>query len=107
MLRWSEEGRLWSFPVDNEEGLEEEKDLPFYKHVFLDELIEDGFPKAGPVRKFMEAVTVGLSTNPYLTYKEKEEHINWFRDYFNEKKETLETLGISGTEDNVETHTDN
>lgn len=41
----------------------------------------------------MELVCVGLSKNPYLSVKEKREHIEWYRDYFNEKKKLLTEVG--------------
>lgn len=98
MMDWMKEGKFPAFPVQNEEGMEQEQNIPFHKHVFLHEYLEEGFPKHGPVRKFMEAVILGLSNNPYLTVEEKQDHIYWFRDYFNEKYETLKTLGaVSNT----------
>jgi hypothetical protein len=33
----------------------------------------------------MELVCVGLGRNPYWTVEQKLEHINWFRNFFNEK----------------------
>lgn len=93
LLNWMNENRLPEFPINNEIGMEHEADVPFHRHVFLHEQIEEGFPKQGPVRQFMEAVILGLSKNPYLTIEEKTDHINWFREYFNEKYELLKTLG--------------
>ena len=69
--------------------MDEEAKVPFHEHVFLDHLIED-FPKTGPVRVFMELVILGLSKNPYMTVKEKHDHVDWFRKYFEEKKEILD-----------------
>jgi len=46
----------------------------------------------GPIRHFMELVCVGLSKNPYLTAQEKKDHIFWFRDYFQAKKDILRDL---------------
>lgn len=40
----------------------------------------------------MELVCVGLSKNPFYTIAQKKEHIEWFRDYFAEKKELLESV---------------
>ncbi len=39
-------------------AVSEEADIGFHEHVFLDHLIEEGFPKKGPVRQFMELVSV-------------------------------------------------
>nr|XP_061801207.1 small ribosomal subunit protein mS31-like [Nerophis lumbriciformis] len=89
MIQWTKEGKMWQYPIDNEAGLEEEASIPFHEHVFLDKHLEEGFPKQGPVRHFMELVVTGLSRNPYLTVQEKKEHISWFRDYFNQKQDVL------------------
>lgn len=88
MIQWTKDGKLWQYPINNEAGLEEESDVPFHEHVFLDSHLED-FPKQGPVRHFMELVINGLSKNPYLTVKQKMEHIEWFREYFQQKEEVL------------------
>ncbi|XP_055398271.1 small ribosomal subunit protein mS31 isoform X2 [Bubalus kerabau] len=66
----------------------------FHEHIFLDKYLE-GFPKQGPIRHFMELVTCGLSKNPYLSVKQKVEHIEWFRNYFNEKQDILKESGIN------------
>lgn len=42
----------------------------------------------------MELVCVGLSKNPYLTVKQKQEHIEWYRKYFDEKKDILERMVV-------------
>ncbi|XP_061659228.1 28S ribosomal protein S31, mitochondrial isoform X2 [Syngnathoides biaculeatus] len=89
MIQWTKEGKLWQYPIDNEAGLEEEASVPFHEHVFLEKHLEEGFPKQGPIRHFMELVVTGLSRNPYLTVQQKKEHISWFRDYFNQKQDVL------------------
>ncbi|XP_013908273.1 PREDICTED: 28S ribosomal protein S31, mitochondrial [Thamnophis sirtalis] len=89
MIQWTNEGKLWEFPINNEVGLED--DAEFYEHIFLDKHLAD-FPKEGPIRHFMELVTCGLSKNPYLSVKQKVEHIQWFRDYFKEKEELLKEI---------------
>ncbi|KAH0621923.1 hypothetical protein JD844_023671 [Phrynosoma platyrhinos] len=89
MIEWTKEGKLWEFPINNEAGLED--DAEFHEHIFLDKYLEY-FPKEGPIRHFMELVTCGLSKNPYLSVKEKVEHIEWFRDYFKEKEELLKEI---------------
>ncbi|XP_020825641.1 small ribosomal subunit protein mS31 isoform X2 [Phascolarctos cinereus] len=91
MIQWTKEGKLWTFPINNEGGIDDGAD--FHEHIFLDKYLED-FPKQGPIRHFMELVTCGLSKNPFLTVKEKVEHIEWFRNYFHEKKNILEENNI-------------
>lgn len=56
--------------------------------IFLDRYLE-GFHKQGLIRIFMELVTSSLSKNPYLSVKQKVKHIEWFRNYFNEKRNVL------------------
>uniref|UniRef100_A0A8C8SGD4 Small ribosomal subunit protein mS31 n=1 Tax=Pelusios castaneus TaxID=367368 RepID=A0A8C8SGD4_9SAUR len=97
MIQWTKEGKLWEFPINNEAGIED--DVEFHEHIFLDKYLED-FPKKGPIRHFMELVTCGLSQNPYLSVKQKVEHIEWFRKYFQEKEELLKE--IEGYEGNTE-----
>ncbi|XP_077403380.1 small ribosomal subunit protein mS31 [Vanacampus margaritifer] len=94
MIQWTKEGKLWQYPIDNEAGLEEEASVPFHEHVFLEKHLEEGFPKQGPVRHFMELVVTGLSRNPYQTAQEKKDHISWFRDYFNQKQDVLKEADI-------------
>lgn len=75
-------------------GLEEEAKVPFHEHIFLEKHLEEGFPREGPVRHFMELVVTGLSRNPYLTVQQKKEHISWFRDYFHQKEEVLKEADV-------------
>ncbi|NXM77384.1 RT31 protein, partial [Serilophus lunatus] len=89
MIQWTKEGILWEFPIDNEVGMED--DAEFHEHIFLEKHLE-GFPKEGPIRHFMELVICGLSKNPYLSVKQKIEHIEWFEKYFEEKKEYLQEI---------------
>ncbi|XP_033636068.1 28S ribosomal protein S31, mitochondrial-like [Asterias rubens] len=93
MIKWTEEGKLWHYPINNEQGLEEEQAIGFHEHVFFDHLLED-LPQIEPIINFMELVCVGLSKNPYLTVEQKHEHIEWFKKYFIEReaiiKEALE-----------------
>lgn len=90
MIRWTQEGKLWTFPIDNEQGLDAESQVGFHEHVFLESLIDDRFPSSGPVRHFMELVTVGLSKSPYLSVAEKHAHIAWYAEYFKDKYELIE-----------------
>ncbi|NXA26155.1 RT31 protein, partial [Ibidorhyncha struthersii] len=89
MIQWTKEGILWEFPIDNEAGMED--DAEFHEHIFLEKHLKD-FPKQGPIRHFMELVICGLSKNPYLSVKQKIEHIEWFQKYFEEKKEFLQEI---------------
>ncbi|XP_036022780.1 28S ribosomal protein S31, mitochondrial [Onychomys torridus] len=95
MIQWTKEGKLWEFPIDNEAGFDDDGS-EFHEHIFLDKYLE-GFPKQGPIRIFMELVTNGLSKNPYLSVKQKVEHIEWFRSYFNEKRDILRENNIEFT----------
>ncbi|XP_055888120.1 28S ribosomal protein S31, mitochondrial-like [Biomphalaria glabrata] len=96
MIKWTKEGKLWTFPIDNEADMHEEKKYSFQDHVFFDKFLTE-FPPKGAVRKFMELVTLGLSMNPYISVPEKHDHIRWFADYFRQKKEVLtEVLGEDG-----------
>lgn len=72
--------------------MDEEAKYTFEQHVFLDELLDSWCPRDGPVRIFMELVCIGLSKNPYLTVAQKHEHIDWYKAYFEEKKEILQRL---------------
>lgn len=78
-------------------GLEEETSVPFHEHVFLERHLSTGFPSHGPVRHFMELVVAGLAKNPYLTANQKQEHIAWFRDYFQQKRDVLEEAEVYGS----------
>lgn len=40
----------------------------------------------------MELICIGLSKNPYLTVQEKREHIEWYRNYFDEKSHILQNV---------------
>ncbi|XP_058117286.1 small ribosomal subunit protein mS31 [Anopheles ziemanni] len=92
MAIWTEQGKLWKFPINNEQGREQEAQVPFTEHVFLEEHLESWCPRKGPIRHFMELVCVGLSKNHYITAQEKRDHIFWFRDYFEQKKDILKDI---------------
>ncbi|XP_040282016.1 28S ribosomal protein S31, mitochondrial [Bufo bufo] len=93
MIQWTKEGKLWTFPIDNETGLDEEQKVEFHEHIFLEKYLED-FPRHGPIRHFMELVICGLSKNPYLTVQQKKDHIDWFQDYFNKKEDLLRECDV-------------
>jgi len=90
----TEQGKLWHFPVDNEQGLDYSSD-PFHKHVFLEHLLEPWCPSSGPVRHFMELVCIGLSKNPFITSAKKRDTIDWFQAYF-EREDNKEILVHAG-----------
>ncbi|KAL4691154.1 hypothetical protein H8959_014115 [Pygathrix nigripes] len=92
LIQWTKEGKLWEYPINNEAGFDDDGS-EFHEHIFLEKHLES-FPKQGPIRHFMELVTCGLSKNPYLSVKQKVEHIEWFRNYFNEKKDILKESNI-------------
>ncbi|KAK3755851.1 hypothetical protein QZH41_003942 [Actinostola sp. cb2023] len=73
--------KQWKFPVDNEVCKVEEENVGFEEHVFLGYLL-DGFPKKGPVRRFMELVVHGLEQNPYMSVEQKRNQVSWFKGYF-------------------------
>jgi small subunit ribosomal protein S31 len=89
---WTEQGKVWKFPINNEQGMDEELNTDFSEHVLLEMHLEDWCPTSGPIRHFMELVCVGLSNNHYLSAKEKRDHICWYRDYFNSKRDMLGEL---------------
>lgn len=93
MILWTEQGKVWKFPIDNEQGMDEEHNIHFSEHVFLEKHLEPWCPPKGPIRHFMELVCVGLSKNCYMTVKVKKEHINWYRDFFESKKDLLKEVG--------------
>ncbi|KAL7018121.1 hypothetical protein ACKWTF_010646 [Chironomus riparius] len=92
MILWTEEGKVWKFPIDNEQGLEVEKNTDFTEHVLLEMHLEGWCPTRGPVRHFMELVCVGLSKNCFLSAQEKRDHIMWYKEYFESKSEVLGDL---------------
>ncbi|GFS96748.1 28S ribosomal protein S31, mitochondrial [Nephila pilipes] len=92
MIMWTEQGKHWEFPINNQRDLGGEENVGFHEHVFLEQHLH-GFPTKGPVRHFMELVVVGLSKNPYISVDRKVENINWFRDYFKEKEDILKATG--------------
>jgi len=100
MILQTKQGKLWHFPVDNEQGLIYSDD-PFYNHVFLEHHLDPWCPKSGPVRHFMEVLCMGLSQNPYYSSEKKKETILWFKDYF-ERPENHEILIHSGCWEDAE-----
>jgi len=104
MILQTKQGKLWHFPINNEQGLDYSDD-PFYQHVFLEHHLDPWCPKVGPVRHFMETLCIGLSKNPYMSSLKKVDTIKWFKEYF-ERPENQEILVHSGfwedPEENIE-----
>lgn len=67
MIKWTEEGKLWHFPIDNEWKWDWEEKVEFTEHILLQQHLEPWCPTGGPIRHFMELVCVGLGKNPYIT----------------------------------------
>ncbi|XP_043463934.1 28S ribosomal protein S31, mitochondrial isoform X2 [Leptopilina heterotoma] len=93
MIQWTDQGKVWHFPINNEQGMDEEEKVHFSEHVFMERHLKGWCPKHGPVRQFMELVCVGLSKNAFMTVDEKVQHIMWYKDYFGDKRELLQELG--------------
>ncbi|KAL5108091.1 28S ribosomal protein S31 mitochondrial [Taenia crassiceps] len=93
LIQWTLEGKLWRYPIDNEQDWREELDTPFHEHVFLNqfEKKQAGGKKPAPLKAFMELVFAGLGQNPYLSVKEKRDHIVWFEGYFADKMGDIES----------------
>lgn len=92
MIQLTEQGKLWQFPIDNEQGMME-KEVPFEDHVFLDDKLEE-FPKVEFIQNLMRHVMSGLAKNPYVTVERKHEVIKFYKDYFDGKRETYKQSGI-------------
>ena len=91
MVMLTNEGKLWRFPIDNEQDIDEtEAQIPFYEHIFLDSYL-DKFPQIEPVQEFMILALNGLSQNSFLSLNEKKEIIDWYVKYFEEKKDLILT----------------
>ncbi|KAK6744536.1 hypothetical protein RB195_011326 [Necator americanus] len=89
-IKWTNEGKQWPYPIDNEYMFGSESEVPFYEHIFLERhLPKLGLPKDGPIAHFMELVCVGLSKNPYMTLEKKMDHLHWFAKFFNAEKQAL------------------
>ena len=92
MINWTNEGKLWKYPINNEDGLDKlKKQEKFYDHVFFDDLIEQS-PDKQPIREFMNDAALGLGKNPHMTAERKRDYLKWYNDYFNEEKALVDTL---------------
>ncbi|KAA3673035.1 small subunit ribosomal protein S31 [Paragonimus westermani] len=83
-LQWTVEGKMWRFPIDNEQDWEE-KQVSFADHTFLDKHIDSELLKCGPVASFMELVCQGLAQNPNFTVEQKRQHLKWYAAYLKNK----------------------
>lgn len=86
MIRLTEEGKLWKFPIDNEQGLDEQQKVPFEDHVFFDDLL-DQFPKNEYIQTFMQFVTAGLAKNPWITEERKREILLYYKKHFEDRRD--------------------
>jgi len=93
LAQWTDHSKIWTFPINNEIGLVEEESTGFHEHIFLERHLSDWCPRVGPIRQFMELVCVGLSKNPYISAPRKRAVIEWYREFFEEKKVMLEEIG--------------
>ncbi|KAF5396227.1 Mitochondrial ribosomal protein S31 [Paragonimus heterotremus] len=88
-LQWTVEGKMWRFPIDNEQDWEE-KQVSFADHTFLDKHIDSELLKCGPIASFMELVCQGLAQNPNFTVEQKRQHLKWYAAYFKGKTPIVE-----------------
>lgn len=93
MINLTEQGKLWRYPINNEQGLEAETQEPFEDHIFLDHLLEE-FPDNENIRSFMKNVISGLSRNSWMTVERKHEVIRFYKDYFEENMDTYKQAGL-------------
>lgn len=91
LIRLTEQGKLWRFPIDNDQGLEAEKQVPFEEHVFFDSHLKD-FPQLQFVQSFMQTVTSGLARNPWMSVRRKHEVIKFYKDFFEQNKHLYEDV---------------
>lgn len=81
MILLTEQGKLWRYPIDNEYGMDREKQVPFEEHVFLDKHLQ-GFPEKEYIRKFMDLVIAGLARNPWMNVERKRKAIEFYKEYW-------------------------
>lgn len=92
LIMQTEEGLLWKYPIDNEQGLEAEQQVPFEDHVFFDQYLQD-LPKDENIRAFMELVVSGLAKNNWITVDRKREVIRFYKEYFDGRRQTYKDAG--------------
>lgn len=93
LISLTEQGKLWRFPIDNEQGLEEEKNVPFEDHIFLDEFLQE-FPDNEYIQSFMNLVVSGLAKNHWMTVERKREIIKFYKEYFDERRQAYSERGF-------------
>lgn len=93
MITLTEEGKLWHYPIDNEQGIVKEKQVPFEDHIFFDDQLEK-FSENEQIQSFMQYVTMGLGNNPWMTVERKREIIDWYLEYFEGKKDLYKQAGF-------------
>nr|CDS32705.1 mitochondrial ribosomal protein s31 [Hymenolepis microstoma]CUU97438.1 mitochondrial ribosomal protein s31 [Hymenolepis microstoma] len=93
LIQWTLDGKLWKFPINNEQDCVEELNTPFHEHVFLNRYLKNkksGAKYPAPLKAFMDLVCAGLGQNPYITAQQKKEHLKWFEDYFASKVKNIQ-----------------
>ncbi|KAI3380404.1 hypothetical protein SNEBB_008111 [Seison nebaliae] len=83
LIQLTERGSIWSYPIDNEERWNFDKNSSFEEHIFLEN--DSSTQLDDEQNHFLHLVQVGLSSNPYLSVAEKKEHIDFYVKYFEEK----------------------
>lgn len=122
MIKLTNEGKLWKFPIDNEQGfffitfqikknnflfcllffifitlqLNKDSDEKEANIPFHEHVFLDqyleDFPNIAAIQEFMTLVLNGLSLNSFLTLNEKKEIIDWYKEYFKEKDEIIKKI---------------
>ncbi|VDO07083.1 unnamed protein product [Rodentolepis nana] len=93
LIQWTLDGKLWKFPINNEQDCVEELETPFHEHVFLNRYLKNkksGAKYPAPLKAFMDLVCAGLGQNPYITAQQKKEHLEWFEGYFASKVKNIQ-----------------
>ncbi|VDL88458.1 unnamed protein product [Schistocephalus solidus] len=90
LMQWTLDGKLWRYPIDNEQDWDTEHETGFEDHVFLNRFLDRTSKKPAPLAAFMELVCTGLAQNPYLDSNEKRKHLEWFEGYFKNKAGQIE-----------------
>ncbi|BHF69618.1 structural constituent of ribosome [Sparganum proliferum] len=90
LMQWTLDGKLWRYPIDNEQDWDTEHDTGFEDHVFLNRFLDRTSKKPAPLAAFMELVCTGLAQNPYLDSNQKRKHLEWFEGYFKTKAGQIE-----------------
>ncbi|KAI0988578.1 hypothetical protein GJ496_011414 [Pomphorhynchus laevis] len=96
LIELTNEGKIWHFPINNEQGVDNDKLDSFDEHLLFNEneLIQNDpwISKNSVVKELLELLILGLSRNHYMTVSEKQNHFNWFIDYLKSKRETFDAI---------------